>query len=177
MSGVYPAADRIFRPWKNGGGTTAEILCWPEDAGFDDFTLRLSTARVEGSGPFSVFPGVDRVLTVIEGGTLVLLMDGKDHPLTAQMPFAFSGDAHCLARVSAPLLDFNVMTRRPLRAQVTAGPLDKAARFALLLAPAAGLQRLDLVDLAAVSPALVAALTGAPVIAVCLFDPNVGSKR
>ncbi|NEX46350.1 HutD/Ves family protein [Pseudotabrizicola algicola] len=168
MSGVYPASARVFRPWKNGGGTTAEILCWPEGAGFDDFTLRLSTARVEASGPFSEFPGVDRVLTVIEGGRMVLRLGGQAHALAPLEPFAFAGDVACAAEVDAPLLDFNVMVRRPLRARVGAGPLDPAARFALLLAPVAGLDRLDLLEMAQVDAGLRAAVTGAPALSVWL---------
>ncbi|WP_103335753.1 HutD/Ves family protein [Pseudotabrizicola formosa] len=165
MNGLYPAAARSFRPWKNGGGQTAEILCWPEGAGLKDFTLRLSTARVETSGPFS--------LTVIEGGAMVLTIDGKTHPLgPGSPPFAFAGDTPCTAQLTGPpLLDFNVMTRRPLRARVTTGPLAPDARFALLLAPAAGLARLDLLDLHQADPGLLAALTGTPAIAVHLPSP------
>lgn len=170
MKAIYPAAARSFRPWKNGGGETAEILCWPEGAGIDDFTLRLSTARVDTSGPFSAFPGVDRVLTVIEGGAMVLTLNGTDHPLApGSPPFAFAGDAPCAARLDGPpLLDFNVMTRRPLQAQVSTGPLPADARFALLLAPAAGLARLDLVDLHHADPQVVAALAATPAIAIHL---------
>lgn len=168
MSGVYPASARVFRPWKNGGGTTAEILCWPEGAGFDDFTLRLSTARVEASGPFSEFPGVDRVLTVIEGGAMGLHLGGQERALAPLVPFGFAGDVPCTAQIDAALLDFNVMTRRPLQARVTCGPLDAHARFALLLAPVAGLQRLDLLDLAQVDEGLRAAVAGAPALSVRL---------
>ncbi|MFN4129240.1 MAG: HutD family protein [Paracoccaceae bacterium] len=170
MIGVYPAAARVFRPWKNGGGKTAEVLCWPEGAGIDDFTLRLSTAQVDHSGPFSVFPGVDRVLTVIEGGGMVLTVAGKDHHLApGGAPFAFSGDVPCVARLEgAPVLDFNVMTRRPLQARVSAGWLAADVRFALLLCPFAGLARLDLVDLAVASKERMAALIGAPAIAIHL---------
>ncbi|MFN3723444.1 MAG: HutD family protein [Paracoccaceae bacterium] len=170
MIGVYAAAARTFRPWKNGGGETAEILCWPEGAGSDDFALRLSTARVDRSGPFSLFPGVCRVLTVIEGGGMVLGLGGKDHHLDAgSPPFAFAGDMPCMARLDGPpLLDFNVMTRRPVQARVTTGPLAKDARLALLLAPAAGLMRLDLVDLEVADKDLAAALIGADAIAVHL---------
>ncbi|MDO8883470.1 MAG: HutD family protein [Pseudotabrizicola sp.] len=170
MTGIYPAATRVFRPWKNGGGTTAEILCWPPGAGFDDFTLRLSTARVESSGAFSTFPGVDRVLTVIEGGAMVLHLGGETHALFPLVPFAFAGDAPCTATVDAPLLDFNVMTRRPLQARVTFGPLEPLARFALLLTPVAGLDLLDLLDLRRTQDALLGAVSGASAISIHL--PN-----
>ena len=170
MTGVYAAAARVFRPWKNGGGETAEILCWPEGAGLDDFTLRLSTARVDQSGPFSGFPGVDRVLTVIEGGSMVLSLGGTDHPLApGSPPFAFSGNQPCTARLQGPpLLDFNVMTRRPLKALVRLGPLAAHARFALMLEPAAGLTRLDLVDLDVVDKDRAVALIGSFAIAIDL---------
>jgi len=174
VSGLYPAADRVFRPWKNGGGTTAEILCWPEGAGFDDFTLRLSTARVEASGPFSAFPGVDRALTVIDGGDMVLHLGGASHVLAPLQPFAFAGDMPCAAVVDAPLLDFNVMVRRPLAARVWVGTMAAEARFALLLEPKAGLQPLDLVDLHHADAGLVAALTGARAVLVSLHDPRTG---
>ena len=36
-SGLYRRADRVFRPWKNGGGETAEILVAPPGADFEDF--------------------------------------------------------------------------------------------------------------------------------------------
>ena len=168
MTGVYPAAARVFAPWKNGGGTTAEILCWPKGAGFDDFTLRLSTARVDASGPFSAFPGVDRVLTIIDGGAMTLHLGGTSHALAPLQPFAFPGDVPCHAIVGMPMLDFNVMTRRPLTAQVSVGPFRPYARFALLLEPFAGLHRLDLVDLHHADSSLVSALTDAPVLSVHL---------
>lgn len=39
-----------------------------------DFIWRISMARVEQPGPFSAFPGVDRVLAVLEGESLVYPM-------------------------------------------------------------------------------------------------------
>lgn len=172
MRGVYRRADRRFRPWKNGGGETAEIVISPAGAGIDDFDWRISTAVVAGDGPFSVFPGVDRVLAVIEGA-MVLTMDGVPHRLTADSaPLAFPGDLPCEARVeTGPVLDFNVMLRPPLRARVTRGPLVLSGgrvRLALLLADAGGLERLDLVDLGAADPALRRALEGTPALMVAL---------
>ena len=42
-------------PWRNGGGTTSEIVVEPGPGG--RFHFRLSIADVEASGPFSGFPG------------------------------------------------------------------------------------------------------------------------
>lgn len=165
MRGVYPAAERQFRPWKNGGGQTAEIAVSPAGAGFGDFDWRISTAVVATDGPFSCFPDVTRVLTVIEGGAMRLRVSGQVHLLdAASPPLVFPGDAPCAAELTAgPLLDFNVMIRQPLRATVTRGPLavpepGALARLALLLEPGAGLDRLDLVDLDACNPALLGKL-------------------
>lgn len=178
MSGIYPVAERQFRPWKNGGGQTAEIAVSPPGTGFDDFDWRVSTAIVATDGPFSCFPDVDRVLTVIEGGAMRLQVSGQGHVLDATSPpLAFAGDAACTAAlIDGPLLDFNVMTRRPLRAVVTRGPLavpqpGALARLALLLHPAAGLDRLDLVDLDTCDPALHIALTGVQALMVTIHHP------
>lgn len=170
-AGVYPRAERVFRPWKNGGGTTAEILASPAGAGFDDFDWRISTARVEASGPFSLFPGVDRVLTVIEGGGIALEIAGVRHDLdTSSAPFAFPGDVACFGHLDGEtLLDLNVMVRRPWRAEVRRGPLDpEAAGLAMLLEDAGGLSRLDLVDLAAADPAIVRTLGDAFAITITI---------
>ncbi|MFO1144549.1 MAG: HutD family protein [Amaricoccus sp.] len=174
-AGIYPRAERVFRPWKNGGGTTAELLAAPAGSGFDDFDWRISTARVEASGPFSLFPGVDRVLTVLEGGAIALEIAGVRHALDADSaPFTFPGDVPCFGHLDAgPLLDLNVMVRRPWTAEVRRGPLDaRATGLALLLEDAGGLSRLDLVDLAAADPALVQAITGAAAVAIAIRAGN-----
>lgn len=63
------AIDVEPQPWKNGGGTTRELLAWPHA---HDWALRVSIARVQRDGPFSAFPGVHRWLSVIEGAGLRL---------------------------------------------------------------------------------------------------------
>ncbi|MBE9636395.1 HutD family protein [Salipiger mangrovisoli] len=150
---IYRRAGRRFAPWKNGGGETAEILCVPESAGFDAFDWRISTAKVAQSGPFSSFPGVQRNLTVIEGGPMVLgFPDGTARELGAQdAPFAFSGAVACdCALLGSELLDLNVMVRAPYRAEVFRGaPESRSASgvtalvFALSDLPEIGLERHD----------------------------------
>lgn len=174
-TGLFLRADRVFRPWKNGGGETAEIVVAPPGADFESFDWRISTAIVAASGPFSAFPGVDRVLTVLEGGAMVLSIGGGEHRLdAASEPLAFPGDTPAAAQlVGGALLDFNVMTRRPLRATVTRGPLapggrgtGERARLALLLEDRAGLARLDLLDLGVAAPSLIASLAGVEAVDV-----------
>lgn len=177
--GIFRLSDRVFRPWKNGGGETAEIAVSPPGASFETFDWRISTAIVSASGPFSGFPGVDRALTVLEGGAMTLTVGEDDYRLdAASEPFVFAGDLPASARLTdAALLDFNVMVRRPLRAHVVRGPLgaglqhaNERARFALLLEDRAELARFDLIDLQAAAPALVAALAGARVLDVQISD-------
>lgn len=102
-------------PWKNGGGVTHEIAVWPEGAGMEDFTARLSMAEVAANGPFSRFDGVDRVLTLIEGAGIALAFTGGGEvALTpGAAPFAFPGEAAVTGRlIAGPILDLNVMVRR-----------------------------------------------------------------
>jgi uncharacterized protein len=112
---ILRAADYRVMPWKNGGGTTTEIAVSPDGAGLDDFDWRVSMARVEGSGPFSSFAGIDRTLSVLEGEGIVLDIAGRPEVrLTpASAPFSFPADLPTSAAlISGPITDLNVMTRR-----------------------------------------------------------------
>lgn len=139
------AHDRPATPWRNGGGVTREIAAGPADAGLDDFIWRVSLADVTAGGPFSAFPGVDRVITVVDGPGMELTIDGTPHLVdSAYEPFAFSGDAATDCRLlGGPLVDFNVMTRRaaasaevrPTREPFeTAAPAAGAATLVVVLA-------------------------------------------
>ncbi len=52
-------------PWKNGGGVTREIVCQPPGAGLAAFDWRVSIATIASDGPFSLFAGIDRVITLL----------------------------------------------------------------------------------------------------------------
>ena len=111
---VLRAGERSASPWKNGGGVTREVAAFPEGADLGEFHWRVSLADVARGGPFSAFPGIDRVITVVRGGGMVLTVDGTDHVVDEPYrPFAFSGDADTDCRLlEGALVDFNVMTRR-----------------------------------------------------------------
>ena len=108
------AVDRAPVPWKNGGGVTREIAAWPARSDLDSFDWRVSMATVETGGPFSNFPGIDRVLVVLEGELVLTINDGADLTIDSRSePAAFPGDAAVIAKTpSAPVTDLNVMTRR-----------------------------------------------------------------
>jgi environmental stress-induced protein Ves len=103
-------------PWKNGGGTTQEIVSWPPGAGLGSFGWRASIATIAAAGPFSVFADVDRSIMLLEGdGVRLFTQDGRvSHVLDApHRPFAFSGDdAIDCTLLGGASNDFNVMTRR-----------------------------------------------------------------
>ncbi|MGW0909661.1 HutD/Ves family protein [Streptomyces sp. NPDC002853] len=106
-------------PWKNGGGVTREVASGTMRAPFatkeppDGFDWRVSIADVDAGGPFSPFPGIDRVITLVEGEGMVLTVDGTSQLVEPLNPFAFPGDAttDCLLKAGA-VRDMNVMTRR-----------------------------------------------------------------
>ncbi|AOB30966.1 hypothetical protein AKI39_10090 [Bordetella sp. H567] len=112
----FRLADLPAQPWKNGGGLTREVACWPPGAGLDDFVWRISVARIDAGGPFSRFAGVDRVITLLSGPGVVLRggFAAGEHALTRPLaPFAFSGDVDVQCTLQGGTSeDFNVMSRR-----------------------------------------------------------------
>lgn len=119
---VLRAADRVASAWKNGGGVTREIAIFPPGTGLDTFDWRVSMATVSAGGPFSLFPGVDRVLAVVEGELTLRFEDGPTLAISdASPPAAFPGDIPVAAETPpGPVTDLNVMTRRGrVRAAVT----------------------------------------------------------
>ena len=106
---IIPRSDFITVPWKNGGGITHEVAKAESDG---RLLWRLSLAEVASDGPFSLFPGLARVLTVIEGtGMDLVAPDGSlAHPLPLLTPIHFSGDAELAGRLrDGPCLDFNLI--------------------------------------------------------------------
>lgn len=111
---IKSPSDFITMPWKNGLGSTVEILKQDMPGG-DQFAWRLSMADVTTDGPFSHFNGYDRTLLLLNGHGMTLSystghMDLLDAPLQAVQ---FRGEAETIATlVDGPIKDFNVMTLR-----------------------------------------------------------------
>ena len=107
--------DCPAKPWKNGLGRTRELAVHPSGAGIDDFLWRVSVAEVERAAPFSAYPGVDRVIALLDGdGFTMRFDDGRTHALTEPgVPFAFPGEAAvAMTLAGSPGRDFNLMLRR-----------------------------------------------------------------
>ncbi|EGJ78421.1 hypothetical protein STTU_5632 [Streptomyces sp. Tu6071] len=120
-SGVMPRAGSGVRgPGESVPGARAGAAAHGADAagadaaGADAFDWRVSIADVGAGGPFSVFAGIDRVITLVEGSGMVLTV-GSGAPCLVEplTPFAFPGDAPTDCRLEAGAVrDMNVMTRR-----------------------------------------------------------------
>lgn len=111
----FDIASLPVTPWKNGGGSTREIVCRPDGAGMDRFDWRVSIATIAQDGPFSAFPGMDRVIMLLAGdGVQLQSAHGIRHRLDQpHAPFAFPGDvALDCTLLGGTSTDFNVMTRR-----------------------------------------------------------------
>lgn len=106
-------ADYTTQPWKNGRGTTTEL--WRLEKG-GALLVRLSRASVVEDGPFSLFPGIERNLTVLSGAGFRLIGDGLDLRCDPLVPVAFPGDVPVMASETLGQRsdDFNVMTARHL---------------------------------------------------------------
>lgn len=116
---VIKASEYRRDRWKNGGGWTSEIASGQLSVGVapasTDWHWRLSVADIEQDGPFSIFPGVDRILMLIDGAGMHLrFADGEAVAVTpshSRIDFAGERALDC-ALVDGPTRDFNLMWRR-----------------------------------------------------------------
>jgi uncharacterized protein len=107
------AADYKPQPWKNGLGTTTELWRLERDG---QLLVRLSRAAVVEDGAFSLFPGIERNLTVLSGPGFRLSGAGLDFRCNPLVPMAFPGDIPVMATETNGRQsdDFNVMTAQHL---------------------------------------------------------------
>jgi environmental stress-induced protein Ves len=113
---IIRASDLVPRPWKNGGGVTWEIAIDPPGAGLENFRWRVSRARIEADGPFSLFPNCERWITCVEGAGFALQFeDGTALQVPPGKPIRFSGDRPALCKLKdGACADINVIARRDL---------------------------------------------------------------
>lgn len=134
----YGNADYTRMPWKNGGGSTLELLQDPAPDG--GFNWRLSIADVATPGPFSSFPGIDRQIMLVAGNGMVLSFAGEAPPVVISKPLrphAFQGEWATDCRlIEGAIQDFNVMVRRDWgRAAVNGFDLVAGQKLTLAVAP------------------------------------------
>ena len=97
-------------PWKNGGGTTQSLICWPSPS---QWVFRMSVARIDSDGPFSEFMGVERWFAVLRGNGVTLQFPDRRVVLGHKDPaLQFSGETACQCSLTrGPTLDFNLMVQ------------------------------------------------------------------
>lgn len=123
---VVRAEDVAPQPWPNGGGTTRELLRAA------DSSWRISLVDIVSDGPFSVFVGQHRVLTVVDGPVLSLDVDGEIHVVEPQRPFAFPGDAEVVASVpEGPVRALDVIADPGVTAYVTVLEVGRSSTLPL----------------------------------------------
>jgi uncharacterized protein len=112
---LRPSDYRVM-PWKNGLGTTTEIAVEPPGAALHDFAWRLSIADLAASGPFSTFPGIERIILQTEGEPMELVHEGGGRRRLALLaPYRFDGEWPTHGELGAThARDFNLMARRAL---------------------------------------------------------------
>jgi environmental stress-induced protein Ves len=108
-----PFVDFVTKPWKNGMGTTHDIMLLPLGSDQNDFDLRFALSPIIKDGIFSAFPGIDRVINVFEGGALRLDFGDAQVNLKPAQSHAFdSGLTPVGYLVDGPVKVINVMARR-----------------------------------------------------------------
>ena len=97
-------------PWANGLGITHEVAASPDR---DEWAWRLSIAEVSEDGPFSVLPGVDRILVVATGNGMTLNVAGTSHKLQRFDKLQFVGEAETVGGLTnGSIYDMNFMVKR-----------------------------------------------------------------
>ena len=110
-------ADLKAEPWRNSGGVTRQLASKPSAAAGGDgqgggWDWRVSIADVTRAGDFSAFPGMERLLTVIEGDLMLLTVGGAEHPVEKYRPFRFDGGAATAGALpTGDIRNLNVITR------------------------------------------------------------------
>lgn len=94
--------------WKNGAGFTLEIA---RSQGETDFDWRISMADVTTSGPFSLFPNKQRIISVLDGKGMVLHVDDLPAKTLNQGDiFAFHGESQVQSElVDSAIRDLNLI--------------------------------------------------------------------
>ncbi|WP_395688508.1 HutD family protein [Aestuariivirga sp.] len=99
--------------WRNGLGVSWDIASEPP--GEDTFGWRLAIARIDTDVPFSIYPGVDRVFTLLAGEGLRLEFDGRPALVVDRrfVPHSFACDVPTFCHLRhGPCHALNLFTRR-----------------------------------------------------------------
>ncbi len=107
--------DRLpAMPWKNKGGITRAVAATPPDADFDVADWRVDISDIGRAGPFSILPGVDRILLPLGAGLRLGFNGAAPAPVEIFQPIAFEGatPTACDLEADGIVQAFNLMLRR-----------------------------------------------------------------
>lgn len=114
-SRVLAAGGYRRERWRNGAGWTREIHAQASSDPGRGWDWRLSIAEIEQDASFSMFPGVERELVLLDGNGLCLRFDdGQCHTLLPPHGrLRFAGERSLTGEpVDGATRDFNLMWRR-----------------------------------------------------------------
>ena len=114
MITLVSLATAPLQPWRNGGGSTRELLAWAAaEAKADAWQLRISVAQIAQPGPFSAFPGIERWFAVLRGEGVTLRFGNRRALLTpGSEPLRFEGaSAPGCELLDGATEDLNLMVR------------------------------------------------------------------
>lgn len=93
--------------WRNAAGETREICTFPPAK--RDFYWRASITSIAANGEFSLFPGMERIVTLLEGGEMFLeSADRFNHTLKPLQPFSFAADLVVKAKLTAGQMSMDI---------------------------------------------------------------------
>ncbi len=114
---IYSPDQYTGSAWRNGQGETTELLR-ANILGGDEFAWRLSKARVESDGAFSIFSGYDRTLVLFAGNGAVLTHGVEPQKQQTTLARRFSITRFCgeqetqSSLIDGAVINFNIMTRK-----------------------------------------------------------------
>lgn len=134
-------------PWKNGGGVTRTLAVDDAIPGRTP-RWRVSVAEIERDGPYSRFPGYDRVSVVLSGDGVDLLGDGTAVTLLPGIATAFAGDVAFQSRLrggAVRVLNLFVLRGAAQASVLCAGAAQQALTAGSVLAEESAAQTLRVV--------------------------------
>ncbi|MDH2910095.1 MAG: hypothetical protein HKL92_06060 [Candidatus Eremiobacteraeota bacterium] len=101
---IIRLADCPEVPWRNGSGTTRELLLEPD--------LRVTVAHERSGAAFSDFSGWSRTIVPLGAGLSLRLGERGEFAIPAFHAFAFAGSERASASLAAGAIEaLNIMTR------------------------------------------------------------------
>ncbi len=111
---IIPQTDFKQGRWRNGQGVSWEIASH-QAQGAPDFAWRFAKARIDNDVPFSIYPGMDRIFMMLDGGGMDLNFEsGKVLRVHEKfVPHQFSCDVPLQCKLlDGPSVDLNLFAAR-----------------------------------------------------------------